>query len=413
MLSARFSSWALASVLLFLLPVCMAQGSKPPANNPGTGGSKRDTGKPPVVTQPGDTSRQVRPGLQTLVITGMVVQEDGSPLPSGAIIERVCGNRVKKEAYVTPSGYFSFMIGSGTTVSGMMPEASDDSAAGFSGYGNRPAQAEMRSATSDLTSSPNLAGCELRARLAGYRSSSVMLDGYSRFGNLDVGTILLQPLSRVQGTLVSVTDMMAPKEAKKSVERADKAMKKNNPAEAEKHLRAAVESCPKYASAWFKLGLVYEQQRQVEGARDAFMKAIAADEKFVNPYFRLARLAGIERKWQEVADITDKALALDPLDFPEGYFFNALAYHAMNKLDIAERSARKAQRLDSLHRIPRVNLLLADILEKRQDWAGCKEQLQAYLNFSPTPADAEHVRMKLQRLDQLSKSGIGKGSDVQ
>ncbi len=388
-------------VTLMALPSAFAQQVKPPV---GSGGSKGDTSKPPVTPQPTDNSRPQKLNPQALFIYGVVVQEDGNPLPPGAVIERVCGGRAKKEAYVTTTGSFEFQIGGTMNASSVIPEAGDDSLTGFGTFGSRSMQSGGQGSAFDPMSASNLMGCEVRARLSGYRSSSVILDGSHQAGQFDVGTILLTPISRVPGTVISLTDMRAPKEAKKSLERANKALEKKNLPEAERNLKTAVEAFPDYASAWYKLGLVYQQQKRNQDARDAFNKAIAADSKFVNPYFQLARIAGIEQKWQEVADITDRALALDPLDFPEGYYFNSLAYYVMNKLDIAERSARKAQRLDSLHRIPRINVMLADILEKKRDFAGSIEQLQAYLNFSPTPADADRIRLKIQKLEDQSKS---------
>jgi hypothetical protein len=392
-------------VVMMLLPCAYTQQTKPPGGSSGTGGSKGDTTRPPVTQQPAENPRPQRMNPQMLFISGMVVQEDGNPLPSGVVIERVCGGHTKKEAYVSSSsGSFAFQIGGGNNTSNVLPDASDENMSGFDTFGSGSGRMSSSSASMDPMSSGNLMGCELRAQLPGYRSSTVTLTGFSLIGPVDVGTIIVQPISKVPGTTVSVNDMQAPKDAKKAKERAAKAMQRKKPEEAEKELRAAIEIYPDYASAWYQLGLVYQSSNRNKDARDAYQKAISIDSKYVGPYIQLARLAGTEQKWQEVAEITDQALALDPLDFPEGYFFNAMAYYVMNKFDVAERSARKAQRLDSLHRIPRINIILADILQKKQDLAGSIEQLQAYLNFTPTPADSDSVRSRIQKLEQLSKS---------
>jgi len=119
--------------------------------------------------------------------------------------------------------------------------------------------------------------------------------------------------------------MQAPKAAQKAFERAGDELRQNKPDHAEKHLQAAVAVFPKFAEAWYALGLIHEQRRRVDDARSMFSRAIDADDKFVSPYVELARLAGVERKWQEVVDLTNRALALNPLDIPEGFYFNALA----------------------------------------------------------------------------------------
>jgi len=387
---------------IFLLstavPLALAQ-SKDPGNK-GSNTSRGGASVPPSNQPPINNPRPPKPEFQTVYITGRVVQEDGSPIPSGAVIERICGGRAKKEAYVSPSGSFGFQFGGARATNDVLPDASDDSFGGLGTMGDQPGQPRFARSGFESMSSTSLMGCELRADLAGYRSSSIMLDGFTPMGTMDVGTILLKPVSKTQGSTISLTDMQAPKSAKKPLERADKAVQRNDLAEAEKNLKVAIEAYPKYATAWYKLGLLYQSQKRNQEARDAYTKAISADSQFVNPYIQLARLAGMEQKWQEVAEVTDKALALDSLDFPEGYFFNSIAYYYIGKLDIAERSARKAQRLDPLHRLPRTNLILADILEKKHDLPGCIEQLQGYLKITPLPSDADKVRSRIQKLEE-------------
>lgn len=398
-------SCLLTLVVLSLLPWCMAFQQKPPGNSGGAGNTRGGNSNPSGAMTPGDSTRTQRSNPQAVFISGIVAQEDGGPLPTGVIIERVCGGKAKKEAYVAASGVFSFQIGGENNMPSMFADASDDSPGGLFGSRGPDGRSRMSGMSGpDPTGYLTLIGCELRAQIAGYRSSSIILTPSNLFGNIDVGTIVIQPMSRTPGTTVSLLDMRAPKEARKSVEHADKALHKNNLVEAEKDLKSALTAFPDYASAWFRLGLIYERQKQFQNAREAFTKAIAADDKFVNPYIRLAGLAGMEQKWQEVAEFTDRAIALDPLDFPEGYFFNALAYYVMDKLDVAEKSARKAQRLDPQHRYPTVNLVLADVLEKKHDISGSLEQLQAYLKFSPEAANADKVRSRIQKLKALSEA---------
>ena len=248
-----------------------------------------------------------------------------------------------------------------------------------------------------------LMGCEIRANLAGYRSSRVTLNGTHTMGQIDAGTILLVPIEKMRGTLVSATDLAAPKSAKKSLERAQNAFRKNKMDEAEKHLKTALESYPSYAAAWAGLGQVYEAARRAPEARKAYESAIAADDRYVHPYIALARLATIEQKWQEAADLTDRALQLDPVDFPEGYFFNSVAHYHLNNFDAAERSARRAQRLDPQHSIPQSYIVMANILEQRKDAAGAAEQLRAYLMIAPQSPYAPQARTRLVRLEELSK----------
>lgn len=398
-------------VVLVLLPWAIAQQSDQKGSNTDGTSSRAGTTRLPAARPPSDSPRPLRPWQQVLIITGRVVQEDGAPVPLGVVIERSCGARARREANVDSSGNFMFEIGGNSLGNGLIPDASDDTIGGMDTFSNRTSQAIAMPLGTGVMSSANLAGCELRARLVGYRSSAVILDGQQTVGQIDVGTIVLQPIAKVPGTLISVTNMQAPKAAKKALERAQKASQKKHFEEAEKDLKTAVGLYPRYAAAWFALGQSYRQQQRNQDARMAYTEAIAADSMYVNPYIQLAMLSGLEQKWQEVAEFTDRALSLDPLDFPEGYFYNSLAYYSMNKLDIAERSARKALRLDSLHRIPQVHLILANILKQKQDIPGSAEQLRNFLKFAPNNARAEQVRTQLQELEKSPEALASKGPE--
>ena len=68
--------------------------------------------------------------------------------------------------------------------------------------------------------------CELRARLAGFRSQSVSLANRRPMDPPDLGTILLHRLSATEGTTVSAASLAAPKDAKKAYEKGMDALKK-------------------------------------------------------------------------------------------------------------------------------------------------------------------------------------------
>jgi tetratricopeptide (TPR) repeat protein len=245
-----------------------------------------------------------------------------------------------------------------------------------------------------------LSGCELRAVLPGYRSEPLMLAGRRFMDNPDVGTIIMRPLSNVEGTTISMTSLMAPKDAKKAYEKGLQAARKKKWGDALPHLEKSVALYPKYAAAWYELGAVHEQSERLAEARKAYEQSLAADAKYVNPYMRLAAMAAMERKWQEVADTTDRVLKLNPVDFPNAFFYNAVANYNLQKVDAAEKSAREAVKLDTQHRLPRANHLLGIILADKRDFAGAREQMSNYLKFAPGASDADAVRQGLAKIDQ-------------
>jgi tetratricopeptide (TPR) repeat protein len=342
--------------------------------------SSGDPGAPPMRRQP------------VLFVSGNVVLDDGSPPPIGVVIERVCGGQVTKEAYMSPGGSFSFQVGANNPV---FLEASDERPA--ANWDPVRASSGLFAATSS-GSSIRLEGCDLRARLGGYRSNILILNVNQGSGNVDVGTLVLYPAARVRGTAVSATALAAPKKAKKSVEQAEAALKKKDLKKAQVHLEAALAAYPGYAYAWCRLGQIHEISGHNENARNAFAKALEADANYVEPYIELARMNALEKKWQETADLTGRALKLDPLDFPYGYYLDALSNFYLNQLDAAERSVRMLQRLDSRHRYAEGFLLFANIYRRKHDGAGEAAQLIEYLKYAPQAADAVQVRARLQRL---------------
>lgn len=405
---ALLRSVLLGSAVLAILPCALAQQSGQTGNNNGNGNNNttgNSTSNPAgsIGTSSGRTNTS-RTGAnnpdpqfrrqQTIFISGSVVQDDGSPPPMGAVIERVCGGATTKEAYVSPNGSFGFQIGANNNV---LADASDSSPVPNSD----PFESSRGSSFSGtgFGGPLRLVGCELRAQLGGFRSSVLLLDGKTSTGVLDVGTIVIYPAVKIQGTTVSATSLSAPKEAKKAFERAERALRKKDLEDAEKNLDHAVGSFPKYAAAWYLLGVIREQGHRDDEARDAFSKSLEADGNYVRPYVGLARLAAMVTNWQEVAALTDHALELNALDLPDGYYLNSLANFNLNKIDAAERSALKLQRLDSTHRFPGVHLILAGICRSKHDNAGEAEQLRTYLKYAPQAQDADKVRSRIHVLD--------------
>jgi tetratricopeptide (TPR) repeat protein len=330
--------------------------------------------------------------LPSIYMFGTVVMGDGNTLPTGVVIQRSCGGRRTKEANVSSNGSFGFQLGANNNV---IPDA------GSTGPGIQWDYPMTRSSiTWNLSQAVN--GCELAALAGGYRSSTILMSSAisQEPGYINVGTIFLYPAEKVQGTLVSVTNLAAPGGAKKALARAETAIRKNKIDEAEKQLREALALYPNYAAAWLRLGQLYEQSRRVDDARNALMKAMQADVHYMGPYIELARLAAMESRWQEAADLSGHALELDPIDFPEGYYFNAVANYNLNNLDAAETSARRLERIDSMHQIPQTYLVLANILDRKKDFAGEVEELQNYLKCAPQAANAGAVRSRLQNVER-------------
>ncbi|HUI52501.1 MAG TPA: tetratricopeptide repeat protein [Terriglobales bacterium] len=345
-----------------------------------------------------------------MFLSGRVASNDGAPVPSDALVERVCNGRVRQQVYVSPGGDFTMQMGTQAT----LVDASGDTGTDWpsqQGVANR--DLNMGIPRSDLTN------CELRASVAGFHSDAVSLvDRIPTSGMIDVGAILVQRAAPVKGATLSATPYKAPPPARKAYERGADAEKKDKLAEAEKYFAKAVEIYPRYASAWYQLGTVFEKENQKDSARDAYAKAMAIEPRFLAPYRSLASLACAAGDWPEVLRLTDYILEHDPLsrtnakeyvlDLDEAnpaeiYFYNALANFKLGKTEEAEKSARRAEHVDLRSQIPQLHLLLAEISSRKKDYAAAISELEAYLELAPHAENREQVRGQLAKLEQLQR----------
>jgi len=327
--------------------------------------------------------------------------EDGTPPPEQVTIERVCTGHIRPEGYTDSKGRFSFQLGQqhsavfmDASVSGGGGPVGRDTLTG--GMGGLPSTSGGSMGTVDLM------GCELRASLPGYRSESVILGRRSMFDNPDVGTIILRRLANVEGTAISFTTLAAPKEAKKSFEKAQKLLRDKNPKpdQAAKELEKAVQLYPVYAAGWHLLGQARLAIKDEEGARQAFEKSLAADPKYINPYTQLAALELQSRRWDAAANLTDRLASLDP-SMTQAHYFNAVANYNLGKISLAEKSVRSALKHDDGNRFPQTHHLLGAILARQGNYPSAAEEFRNFLKLVPNSSATEQLRKQLAEWEGL------------
>jgi hypothetical protein len=367
--------------------ILLAQLAAAQRGSTGSSGTTSRTVTPPRTTTTPDAS------IQPVFVSGKVLLQGGGALPEPVPIERVCNSVSRREGYTDTKGQFEFQLGLNTT----FQDASESDSRITPASTPRPGGNASRRPL-DLT------GCELRAVLAGYQSSVVILrlTGGDTW-QYEVGTIFLKRLGNAPGTTISVTSMAAPKDAMRAYEKAQKA-KAEKPEEAEKYLTKAVEIYPQFAAAWTLLGDIHRQRNEFDAARTDYARAAAADPQFVNPTYGLTVIAMQEKKWDEAVRLSDQVLKLNAGAFPLAYFFSAAANYNLQKFEAAEDSARKFKALDTQHAHPDVCLLLSYVLSRKQDYAGAAHEIRDYLAAAPNSPDAEQLKADAKRYEDLSVS---------
>jgi tetratricopeptide (TPR) repeat protein len=377
----------------------------------GTAGAGASTTTGGTTTRPSTTTntptQQPQTPQQPIFLSGRVMIEDGSAPAESVVIERVCSGQPHAEGYTDSKGYFSIQLGARNN--GVLQDASEDNNGLFSGSSNSPLGGGLGGATGasgssaprGLSQEQRLLDCELRARLAGYRSQSISLANHRPMDPPDVGTILLHRIGATEGTTVSMASLAAPKDARKAYEKGLDALKKKKTEDARKSFEKAVELYPKYALALCELGRLQSADGNMVDARKLFDAAQTADPKYVGTYLEISLLDLKAQSWKELAEVTDKATQLDPFDYPQAFYYNAVANYYMKNFDAAEKSARQVEKLDTRHLLTKNSHLLGVLLAQRQDYTGAVVQFKNYLKLDPGAADADSVRSQLSQLEKL------------
>lgn len=272
-------------VTCFFLPCGMAQFSSPGA----LGDHQSAPGEANPLAFPSSAQTPM-----PMYISGKVALAEGAPVPGSVNIKRICGDSERVVAYTDSSGRFNFEWGQSAA---MVPDVSEPMS--FSG-----ADAGFR----HETSAGSISNCELRAELPGYSSDSIDLDGHRAMDNPNVGTIVMHRLENVKGLSVSATAYRAPPQARKAYDKGLEALRKGKAAEAGKNLEKAVAIYPQYANGWLDLGKARMMAKSPGTAREAFLKALEADDKLVEAHIELGILAAGANRWLDAAKYFDTSL---------------------------------------------------------------------------------------------------------
>lgn len=374
--------------LKIILTLAMLAGlpAAAPAQHKGGGGT---TGNSPIgnsnPTLPAPPSSITQP----VFISGKVLLDGGGPPPEPVVIERVCNGTARRQGYTDGKGTFQIQL---------------DQNPGFQDATESTNNSDPFSTNRSVTQARDTLklqyqGCEIRAVLPGFLSSSVLLRLQGSSWQYDLGTIFLTRLDNMPGTTISMTSMSAPKDARQAYEKARKAFDENKLSEAEKHASKAVKVYPNFAAAWSLLGDIHQQQKQLDPAIKEYSQALAADSHFVNPIFGLALIAAQQKRWQDAAQLSDQVVKMNSQAFPSAFFYNAVANYNLGRIELAEASARKFKSLDTERHHPDVCLLLGQMFIQKRDYASAAQEMRDFLTFDPNSPKADEVRQWLKHYE--------------
>jgi tetratricopeptide (TPR) repeat protein len=350
---------------------------------------------PALVAQ---TSNTAAPAESAVFFSGEVRLEDGSAPPSTVLVQQVCSGRTRQSVYTDAQGRFSLKVdGGGENNNADATQNAPPPADLTKPLGNASVY------TMPVTSS--LRDCELQAVLAGFRSERAGMAIKSTLDNANVGTILLHPITRAAAATISATTMEAPGRSRKAYEKGMLAAKNQKWEAAVKEFTSAVTSYPKYAVAWYELGVAQQNRNALADAESAWKQAIQSDPKYVKPYETLSALAYKQERWQDLDSYSAQWIQQDPDDFPAAYLFNAFAKAKRGQMAEAEQAARQGLRIDKEHSTPKLNYVLGILLMQKNGYAESARFFHAYLEEAPNSSEAATIRQQLPKIEEAAAAG--------
>ncbi len=175
--------------------------------------------------------------------TGHITTDDGMPLPSAAVMELRCEGSVPVPIPLDQNGGFA------------------------------------------LERDISYQECSLWVSSPRYRHSGTNPSKLPY--NPRIPAMVLYRLGKSHGESISASHLAAPVEAKRHYHAAMRELQRHDgaePATVAGLLRAAVETFPGYAQAWFEIGRLKLAGGDPVGAQQAMQRAIEADPWFVSPY---------------------------------------------------------------------------------------------------------------------------------
>lgn len=346
-----------------------------------------------AVVASGQPAPDMRVTERAVFFSGEVTLEDGSKPPDQVLIQRVCKGTARDETWTDSNGQFGFKVQAGgndtTTADAAQTPAQNPELSrpiGNSTYYSNPVTTALR-------------GCEVQAVLAGFWSDRISIELKNTLDNTRIGRIVLHRVTRSQTLSVSATTLAAPPKAKKAYEKGISAMREQRRDQAEGEFKKAVAAYPKFAAAWFELGVVRQSGNDAAGAAGAWKEALASDPSYVLPLEGLSSLAERQQNWLDAEKYSHQWIQLDPEDFPVAYLYNAVANANLNKAEEAEHAAREGLRLDKERKIPRLSYVLGLILMQKHEYSESAKCFRTYLELAPNARDAALVREELTKLE--------------
>jgi tetratricopeptide (TPR) repeat protein len=187
-----------------------------------------------------------------------------------------------------------------------------------------------------------------------------------------------------------VEDTSSDTAATAEVDQAEAAMQKNDFPAAQSLLQQAVSANPGDYRAWFDLGYVFNAQKQIPEAIDAYRKSVAAKPDVFESNLNLGTLLARQGNNVEAAQYLKAATQLKPTARPEEGLSRAWQSlgHVLASSDPPQALAAYAEAEKLNPRNPEPHLASGILLEKQNNLDAAAREYQAALDLDPKSQEA-------------------------
>jgi tetratricopeptide (TPR) repeat protein len=189
---------------------------------------------------------------------------------------------------------------------------------------------------------------------------------------------------------VSVRELQTPGKAREEFKKGLESVGKKDWRAGVNHFTMAVHAYPDYYEAYYHLGLVETNLGHLDGAMQAFQKAVdLSGGRYAWADFGIGYVLYLEGKDREAETVLRRGLEVDN-NSPDGHVILGMTMLRLDSPDEAEKCAREA-----LLRNPnfaQAYLLLADAFGRRNRFREQLEGLETYLKLEPNGAVSERAR---------------------
>lgn len=205
-------------------------------------------------------------------------------------------------------------------------------------------------------------------------------------------------LPDIRGATVSVTRLEVPSKARDEFNKGCNSYHNKKFTDAEQRMRSAIEKYSSYAAAWVMLGESLKSQEKIPQANDACNHALGVDPSYLPPYLCLSDIAARGNQWGDLLDISKRALELGSTGNRYVYYFQAVGYFGVYKLQEAEKSALRAIDLDREHHDPALYFLTAQIYEEEGNVAEAINRIKQFMKFNADRKEGDKAKEILAKL---------------